>query len=50
MSKRNALYTLFGAIGSAMRAADAVEGKYQPKARDLRNLGIDPEQFKKINR
>ena len=35
---------------SAAAAAAAIEGGYGPKARDLRTLGIDPEQFRKIGR
>lgn len=50
MSKRNRIASLFGAIGSAVRTAQAVEGRYDPKSRDLNTLGIDPTQFKKINR
>lgn len=46
--KRRSLADLFGAFGSAFAVAAAVERGSQPKSRDLRNLGIDPEQFGKI--
>ncbi|MEQ1954082.1 hypothetical protein [Mesorhizobium sp. CN2-181] len=35
-------------FGSAVAAASAVERGRQPAARDLRTLGIDPEQFRRI--
>jgi hypothetical protein len=35
-------------IGDAIAAASAVEAGRQPKARNLRGLGIDPEQFRDI--
>jgi hypothetical protein len=38
------------AFGSAVAAASAVERGRTPSARDLRNLGIDPEQFRGIRR
>lgn len=50
MSKRSTLSAFFGTFGSAVRAASAVEGGYAPKARDLKQLGIDPAQFNKIGR
>lgn len=50
MSKRSTLSAFFGSIGSAVRAAGAVEGGHAPKARDLKTLGIDPVQFNKIGR
>lgn len=37
-------------FGSAVAVTRAVEGGRQPRARDLRALGIDPESFGKINR
>lgn len=47
----------FARIGSAMRtfgsavaAAQAIEGGKTPAARHLRNLGIDPAQFAGIRR
>ena len=39
-----------GLIGSAINVASAVEGRHQPRSRDLTNLGIDPAQFKTIRR
>jgi hypothetical protein len=38
------------AFGSAVAAAQAVEGGKTPSARHLRNLGIDPKQFAEIGR
>jgi len=35
-------------IGDAIAAASAVEAGRQPKARNLRGLGIDPKQFRDI--
>lgn len=35
-------------FGDAVAAAAAVNGGHQPKANNLRGLGIDPEQFRKI--
>lgn len=37
-------------FGSAVAAASASEAGRQPRARDLRRLGIDPEQFGRIGR
>lgn len=37
-------------VGSAAAVAGAVEGGRQPKARDLKTLGIDAEQFRSIGR
>lgn len=45
---RNRIYDLVSVFGSAVAAASAVSGGYQPRSRDLRTLGIDPEQFRKI--
>lgn len=50
MSKRSTLSAFFGTIGSAVRVANAVEGRRIPRARDLQALGIDPAQFGKIDR
>lgn len=50
MPKGNAFMNFLDSIGSAVRVAGAVEGRHQPKARDLRKLGIDPVQFGKIGR
>ncbi|MBD0413419.1 hypothetical protein [Oryzicola mucosus] len=40
----------FTTVSSAVSAANAVSRGVQPKARHLRNLGIDPQQFNKIGR
>jgi len=37
-------------IGDAMATASAVQQGRQPKARNLRGLGIDPAQFREIGR
>jgi hypothetical protein len=37
-------------IGDAVATAAAVEQGRQPHARNLRGLGIDPAQFRKIGR
>jgi hypothetical protein len=37
-------------IGDAVATAAAVQQGRQPKAKNLRGLGIDPAQFRKINR
>lgn len=37
-------------VGSAAAVAGAVESGRQPKARDLKTLGIDAEQFRSIGR
>jgi hypothetical protein len=53
MSNRNLaarIGGLFSTFGSAVAAASAVDNGRQPKARDLRALGIDPEQFGRIGR
>ena len=50
MSKRSTLSAFFGTIGSAINAASAVESHRAPKSEDLRKLGIDPVQFRKIGR
>jgi hypothetical protein len=39
---------IFTMLGSAIAVAAAVEGGRQPRARDLRGLGIEPAQFNKI--
>jgi hypothetical protein len=40
----------FTAFGSAIAVASAIDNGRRPKARDLRTLGIDPEQFGRIGR
>lgn len=39
---------LVGVFGNAVAAAAAVNHGRQPKARDLRALGIDPQAFRDI--
>jgi hypothetical protein len=53
MTTRNALAALgglFEVFGSAVAASRAVEANRQPRASDLRMLGIDPAAFGKIIR
>jgi hypothetical protein len=45
---RSTFGELIGIFGSAVAAASAVNNGRQPKARDLRALGIDPEKFRAI--
>jgi hypothetical protein len=47
---RSAIVELIGIFGNAVAAASAVRQGRQPRARDLRALGIDPEQFRRISR
>lgn len=37
-------------LAHAVAAAGAVESGRTPRTRDLRGLGIDPEQFRRIGR
>jgi hypothetical protein len=46
--KRSSFGEWIGIFGSAVAAASAVNAGHQPKARDLRVLGIDPEKFRQI--
>ncbi len=48
--RRNRISSFFGLLGSAVAASAAVERRAQPKAHDLRSLGIDSEQFGRIGR
>ena len=49
---RNSNYSflreVFSTMGHAMAAAAAVRRRQQPMADDLRGLGIDPAEFRKI--
>ncbi len=47
-NKRTTLTQVLGIIGDAIVTAAAVSNGHQPKARNLRGLGIDPQQFRKI--
>lgn len=38
----------FAALAAAVRAASAVESHRNPRGEDLRTLGIDPEQFRRL--
>jgi hypothetical protein len=49
-SALSALGGLFEVFGSAIAASRAVEANKQPRASDLRTLGIDPIAFRKIAR
>ena len=46
----SALGGLFEVFGSAVAASRAVEANKQPRASDLRTLGIDPIAFRNISR
>jgi hypothetical protein len=48
--KRNAIFEAFSILGDAIATAAAVRNHRQPDANRLRNLGIDPEQFRQIHR
>lgn len=48
MSIRSTLSGLFGTLGSAVKAANAIENNRAPASRDLRVLGIDPVEFRMI--
>ena len=47
-STLSALGGFFQVVGSAVAASRAVEANRQPRASDLRLLGIDPVAFRKI--
>ncbi len=47
---RSRIADLFMVFGNAVAAASAVRVGRQPASRDLRALGIDPEQFRRIGR
>lgn len=49
-TKRSALREFFTLIGDAVAVSAAVRGGRQPADRNLRGLGIDPEQFRQIGR
>ena len=49
-SKRSAFSEVLQIMGDALAAAAAVRQGRQPAARNLRGLGIDPEQFRQIGR
>lgn len=53
MNTRSAFTRIGNAVrtfGSALAAAQAIEGGKTPAPRHLRNLGIDPKQFGEIGR
>ena len=50
MTTRNTLAAIFEVFGSAVAVSRAVEARRQPRASDLRMLGIDPTEFGKIVR
>jgi len=47
-TRTSTIAEVFAIIGSAFAAAAAVDGGRRPRSRDLRNLGIDPEQYRAI--
>jgi hypothetical protein len=49
-TKRSALSEILQIMGDALATAAAVRQGRQPRARNLRGLGIDPEQFRQIGR
>lgn len=42
--------SFLGVMGSAIAVSAAIEGGRRPRSRDLRELGIDPDQFGRISR
>jgi hypothetical protein len=51
MNARNAFAAIgdfFDTLGSAVAVSRAVQARKMPRARDLKQLGIDPEQFATI--
>jgi hypothetical protein len=44
----NYLGRAIAVFGAAAAAAAATEGHHQPRSRDLRTLGVDPDTFSKI--
>lgn len=52
MSRRtfSAIGGIFELFGSAISASRAVESRRNPDAYDLKNLGIDPAQFREIRK
>lgn len=48
--KHSALVEIFSIVGDALATAAAVRNHRQPDPNRLRNLGIDPEQFRQIHR
>lgn len=44
------LLGLLDIFGSAIHAATAVDNRRAPHSHDLKRLGIDPNQFRDINR
>lgn len=47
-NKRTTFTQVLGIIGDAIVTAAAASHGHQPKARNLRGLGINPEQFRTI--
>lgn len=47
-NSRNFFSNTWAIFWAATSAADAVEGRRRPNNRDLRLLGINPDQFDKI--
>ena len=47
-TNRSRIGEFFAVLNDAIAVSSAVQTGHQPKARNLRGLGIDPEQFRKI--
>ncbi|MBX3581722.1 MAG: hypothetical protein KF810_07510 [Rhizobiaceae bacterium] len=48
LRKRTRIGEIVSIIGDAIATAAAVSEGHQPKVHNLRGLGIDPKQFRKI--
>ncbi len=48
-TRTSATAEFFGSIASAFRAAGSIRSNSEPKASDLKVLGINPADFRKIN-
>lgn len=47
-SRPGRIRSIFDALGSAIAVSAAIDGRRQPKARDLQQLGIEPATFRQI--
>jgi hypothetical protein len=47
-SRPSRIRSIFDALGSAIAVSEALDGRRQPKARDLQQLGIEPATFRQI--
>lgn len=48
--RRSTVVEIMSIMGDALAVAAAVRQGRQPRAQNLRGLGIDPEQFRQIGR